>query len=221
MTDRNEDSGRGAPLIGHRPRFIFVHIPKTAGNSVRAAFMPYARNPNPLARAIARHAPALVSRGGLHAHSTARDYRDRMGRAFGEHFVFSFVRNPFAWLVSGYHFVRQKPQHKYHDLVSGMDFEAFVARRCALAAEGYRQSDYLCDEAGALLVDHVGRVETIAEDIATLNARLGTEAVVHHVNRSRHEPVASHFTPETIARVTEAFAEDFERFGYAPTPPED
>ena len=32
-------------LISHRRRFIFVHVPKTAGQSVAAAFRPYADHP--------------------------------------------------------------------------------------------------------------------------------------------------------------------------------
>ena len=219
MTEPPAGQRRGGPLIGRRPRFIFVHIPKAAGNSVRDALGPHTRDPNPLRRLAVRKLGWPAHPAGLHAHSTALEYRRALGRAYDRHFVFSFVRNPFAWIVSAYHYIGARPHHPAHARFAGMDFNAYVAHRCARAAEGHTQSSYLTDTTGASLVDYVGRVETIAEGIGEVNARLGTRAEIGHVNRSRHDAVAQHYTPGSAAKVAEAFAIDFETFGYDRVPP--
>ncbi len=212
----------GPPLIGTKPRFIFVHIPKAAGTSVRDAFKPYVRRPNPVSRWMARKFPKPLVQGDLHAHSSALAYRNTLGPAFDDHFVFTFVRNPFSWLVSFRSYVLDRPNHPQHELVNSMSFDAWIAHRHEEAREGkgMTQSKFILDENGESLVDFIGRVETISEDIAALNARLGTKAEVRHLNRSSHQPVAAHFTPETAEMVVDAFRGDFDYFGYDTVPPE-
>ncbi len=217
-----EVSQPGPPLIGRNPSFIFVHIPKTAGTSVRDAFKPYTKRPNPIARWYARTFPKPLGKGELHAHSKAALYRAKMGAAFDDHFVFTFVRNPFSWLVSFRSYVLQRPNHHDHALVSSMSFDAWIAQRCetVLAGKALTQLDFLVDRDGRNLVDFIGRVETISDDVAALNARLGTRAEIRHLNKTSHAPVASHFTPESAAMVVKAYKADFDYFGYDTVPPE-
>lgn len=209
------------PLIGLDPKFIFVHIPKAAGSSVRNAFHPYTRQPNPIARFFAKRQAKPGVYGNLHIHSKAREYRATLGPAFEEHFVFTLVRNPFALMVSSYHYIRRRPNHDQHAKVSGMDFASYVEDRCRNVQDGRTQFDFTHDADGTCLVDYVGHVESIADSIAAVNAKLGTTAEIGHVNQSRHDAVAAHFTAETQEMVAEGYRRDFETFGYDTTLPQD
>jgi hypothetical protein len=97
-------------IINHTHRFIFVHVPKTAGTSVSTALSKYSTyrdleiGGTPLGEAVQ---PFMSDRFGLRKHSTAANIRDVVGAAsFQSYFSFCLVRNPFNRLQSTYHFLK-------------------------------------------------------------------------------------------------------------------
>ena len=68
------------------PRFVFIHIPKTAGRFCR--------------HQIVEHAGPVLYRGGLHAPII------RLPQQFDHLPIVSFVRNPWDWYVSWYFHMR-------------------------------------------------------------------------------------------------------------------
>jgi hypothetical protein len=211
-------------LISHTHRFAFVHVPKTGGCSIR--------------RALSRHGDRVMGywmnrwldRIGIHVNHVApyRQKRFRMHTAaetlrrqvpahvFDGLFKFAFVRNPWDLLVSHYLFVGSTPRHHRHRRVAGLgSFEHYVdweLRRGKIS-----QSRMLCDRHGALLVDYVGRFESLHRDFADVCRRLGLETTLPHVNRTSVRDRAdwrTYYSPALAARVAEHFAEDIERFGY-------
>ncbi|MFO8053169.1 MAG: sulfotransferase family 2 domain-containing protein [Candidatus Omnitrophota bacterium] len=77
-------------LISHTYKFIFLHIPKTAGSSVAATLK---RNLNKNDLLLCPHTKAV--RLKLTAKDKWKDY-----------FKFTFVRNPWDRMVSAYFFLR-------------------------------------------------------------------------------------------------------------------
>ena len=78
-------------ILGTRKRFLFVHIPKCAGESITALLL------NPL-------------NGGtewLRKHSTYRDAAQTLGHELKTFTVFTVVRNPFAQVFSFYEHLRK------------------------------------------------------------------------------------------------------------------
>jgi len=69
-------------------------------------------------------------------------------------------------------------------------------------------------ESGDMLVDFVGRYETLAEDFDAVCDRIGIECALPHINRSRHGDFREYYTPETRALVEEVYKADIELFGY-------
>jgi hypothetical protein len=157
---------------------------------------------------------------------------------------FTFVRNPFARLVSawadkfsdqkldsGDPYVKQylsymhttgeaRPATSEH----GLSFDAFAHFACATATKRLNshwnlQHD-LIDFPG-LELNVVGRVENFAADFARVLDQLGPfahqcahVAITRH-NRSRHLPWRQYYTPEIAKIVAKAYERDFDRFGYS------
>ena len=194
-------------IVSPRTRSIFVHIQKTAGASIEEAL----RAQDPAAGA------------GLHEgrrHMTAREIRALVGApTWDAYFKFAFVRNPWDRLVSWYHMCMQvaepNPFSRYVREVAPT-FERFVTH--ATTGMGERttrnQLDYLTDDAGTVIVDFVGRYESLAADYATVTRRLGIDAALPHVNTSAHRDYRDYYTDATRDIVGERFARDIARFGY-------
>lgn len=195
-------------IVSHRARCIFVHIQKTAGASIEDA--------------LRAHDTEVGS--SLHAgrrHMTAREIRGIVPRdTWDAYFKFAFVRNPWDRLVSWYHMCVQvtdpNPFSRYVRDVAPT-FEDFVTK--ATTGMGERttrnQLDYVADERGAVIVDYVGRYETLAADFGHVCRRFGLAAELPHVNTSAHRDYRDYYTAATRDIVAQRFARDIEHFGYA------
>jgi hypothetical protein len=79
----------------------------------------------------------------------------------------------------------------------------------------YRQLDHLCDARGELLVDFVGRYESLGADVQRVFDRLELGAArLPHLNRREHDHYSRSYDERTRALVAERFAKDCARFGY-------
>ncbi len=145
-------------LICHRHNFLFVHIAKTAGTSVRTTlnrlrwrdpyFVPQficsrisSLTGHRIACKIPRHAKVIAA------------YEMLPREVFDGLFKFAFVRNPWDLQVSSYHHLKRERPH----LVGDRDFETFLRYKLD-PARPYQfhldtsielQSDYLLDLHGS------------------------------------------------------------------------
>ena len=77
-------------------------------------------------------------------------------------------------------------------------------------------SQFVCDDAGNLLVDHVGRYESIAEDFANICERVGIDVELPVRNRSKRKAdYRSYYNEETVELVKQLCAKDIEMFDYS------
>src|SRR5207244_9651551 len=119
-------------MISLRKHFLFVHIPKTAGNSIQSALRDYSED-----QLVAlRKEQDGIERFGLRnpkynikKHSTLAEYRDALGNAqFGNLYKFTCVRNPWDRMVSYYFTPTQSPEIWYRK-----KFRRIVSRAVAIA----------------------------------------------------------------------------------------
>jgi hypothetical protein len=195
-------------LISDRHRFIFIHVYKTGGTSIRSALKPYRDLPSLPTRVLARL--GLCPHPG---HASAREVRSRYPDRWRDYYTFAFVRNPWAWQVSLYAFMRQEKNHPQGDLARSFDsFRSYLEWR----VDGNKrlQSEFVGDGEGQVLVDYIGRVETMQDDFQALCERLGIEASLPHKNTSSHRDYRSYYDAYTRDLVAEHFAPDIEHFGY-------
>jgi hypothetical protein len=210
-----------------RYRFLFVHIAKTGGTSVRDSLGwykwtdPY-RFPQFLCSRISgltghrigakfpRHAKAIAAQEML-----PRDVCEGL-------FKFAFVRNPWDLHVSSYHHIRRERP----DLVADIsDFSAFLrwkfdpARSPQYHADmsTVLQSDYLIDLRGRLIVDYVGRYEHLSDDFRTVCGKIGLRPPkLKHSRKAldRRGDYRSYLDDASAQLIADYYRPDCERFGY-------
>ena len=208
-------------LISHSHHFAFIHVPKTGGCSVKIALEPFADDvlgypPNRWLDRCGVHvnyfAPWRFKRFRTHT-PAAILHRELPPDVYADLFTFSFVRNPWDLLVSSYHFLRRDRSHRRGRLAARLgSFARYVdyeLRRGKLL-----QSRMLTSRHGRLLVDFVGRFETLEADFTAICRHLRITARLPHVNAVSHADYREHYPPRLAAAVADGFGEDIERFGY-------
>jgi hypothetical protein len=190
-------------LLSLRHKFIFIHIYKAAGTSVTHALRPFSREPLLRPRTVPR----------LPDHITAAELRDTIGDLFDRCFKFTFVRNPWDWQVSLYHYMRQTRKHPQHQLVRGMSFDDYI--RWRVTEDKHLQKEFVTDAEGKTIVDFIGRFEILESDFAAVCARIGISASLPHRNPSRHADYRTYYDDATRELIATHFREDIEMFGYA------
>ena len=77
------------------------------------------------------------------------------------------------------------------------------------------QVNQLCDAQGKLLMDYVGKLETLDEDWKFICERIGIPHVeLPRKNVSVKRPYTDYYTPETRDLVARHWAQEIELFGY-------
>lgn len=208
-------------LMSLEKQFLFVHVTKAAGSSIRTVLEPYCVNPRDyfinraleaVGRRVNRFGP--FPRHRFRLHDTAETARRSLPRdVFERFFKFAFVRNPWDRMVSMYAYLLARPDHHRHRLVVSLGgFEEYL--RMELNRGYPTQMASLADRQGRLLVDFVGRFERLEEDFATICQKLGIAGRLGHRNGSVHAPYQEMYTPVTRELVARYFAPDIEQFGY-------
>jgi hypothetical protein len=212
-------------LLSIKYNFLFVHIAKTAGTSVRSTLERYRwRDPYYLPQFLCSRISHLTGHRiacKLPRHAKVIAAYEMLPRAqFERLFKFAFVRNPWDLQVSSYHHLRRERPH----LVGDRDFESFLRYKLD-PQRPYQyhidtsidlQTDYLVDLHGKILVDFIGRFERLEDDFGEICRRIGIPQpeLAHKRQATDRKDYRSYYTPETAGLVAEHFRPDIERLGY-------
>jgi hypothetical protein len=204
-------------VISRKRKCIFVHIPKCAGNSIQKVIWPGKWREEDLWGGFVDAYHNKYQTGGLQ-HLCAWQIRDEVGRRrFDSYFKFTIVRNPFDRLVSQFAYMRRRPDLR--EFVA-MDEDASFAEYVELIqrkrhVQWESQTSFVYDDDGAMLVDFLGRFETLDPDMGQVFAHLGMDGqTVPRGNASARGPYRDYYTPEIRAQVEDMYGADLERFGY-------
>jgi Sulfotransferase family len=201
-------------LISHPYRCIFVHIPKTAGNSINRVFGIGWQDHKDLAR-YAVEQPAEV---------------------FHSYFKFAIVRNPWDRLFSDYNYQRKKSRAKdsklflFNERGRQRSFAAWVetalaqADQCSPTQWGGEvspqihrwspQIDWITVD-GKPGVDFIARMEHLAEDFPVICRQVGIAPNrLPHRNRRLHWHYSHYYDRHTREVVARYYAQDISAFGY-------
>ncbi len=191
--------------------FVFLHIPKTGGNFVRNAILP--------------HVPEDWHLRQLEPHATFADIpasHDALPRV-------AFVRNPYAWYVSWFHFQQRTRDEFFLEISDGgrLGFHDTMRAIFYGATSFYRGDGPMLQTLWEMLgrdlsQTRFGKMETMRED---LEQRLGEivdlpDAMVNAIrslppqNTSRHGHYSRYYDEELRDLVFEKDRAVFEYFGY-------
>jgi hypothetical protein len=203
-------------LLSVSHRFIFIHVNKAAGTSVQRALGPFvdAAPRDSISKLKSKlNLTRDYSKRTYSEHTLAIEFREKMpAETYASFFKFAFVRNPWDWLFSTYNYLRNTPAHRHHQRVLAMRSFAEYAD-FEIARNNRSQAAFVCD-GDDVIVDFVGRFETLNDDFAAICTRLGISASLPHVNKTDHRDYREHYNEKLVDRVGQHWQKDISLFGY-------
>lgn len=212
--DKHKKEPFGKERILHNYQCVFIHIPKTAGNSITYAL-------NHLPRRNGRVYPLAK----IDKHAKAVEVKRILGdKIWGEYFTFSFVRNPWDLMVSCYYWWLQKAfkWEKFHPDIKRIQqlgsFDRFMhsqyGKEMINEIKG-NMFDWISEE-GDIILDFVGRFENIQEDWKKVCEHIGVPyQTLPHKNRTERKPYREFYSTQTREIVAERFWRSIKEFRYS------
>lgn len=209
-------------VISHRHRYLYFVVPKCASATVRQSLVPFTDVGYPVTKGV-QHQTIASFLGSPNAALWGAGYRR-----------FTFVRNPYDRLYSGYmqdrHAATQS--ERWHTAKAaifdriGDDFGRYVQEYVSRADRVWAW-DWICwcpmnafaFRDGKLAMDFVGRAEDVEASLEQLGALLGLRIPKADDANVRTQPgvglkYLDKYDRATVDVVNEIYAEDFRAFGY-------
>ena len=195
-------------MVNHKYKFIFIHIPKCAGTTIKGL-------------GILHPCESLMNISTKkNAHPQYEDIKKYLGNQnidINDYFKFSFTRNPWSWRVSHFEYAKKMHRnnlgiygsHQYSKL-KNLSFKDFIKTH-----GDFLQFDYLSNMKNELSVDFVGKFENLKEDFNIVCDKIGIpRQQLPHANKSKHKHYTEYYDEETKELVAKKYAKDIEYFGY-------
>lgn len=196
-------------MISHRHKFIFIHIPKTGGTSIREALKPYTD--------ITIHGhfnlPGIIqrSKSSLTADSVE------------SYLKFGFTRNPWSRFVSCYNYFKHYGNRVYMDTHNGNIVNRYKSfREFTLDFPNIHQElgdrHFLPQNTWTHELDYIGKVENINEEFNKIckRCRISNVAIPHR-NKSQKDldNYRDYYDNTTRNIIYDHYIEDITSLGYS------
>ena len=182
-------------FINHEYKFIFIHIPKNAGTSIRNSFDTQGYDKKVVRKRYPHDSCNVIK----------RYCRDSVWNSF---FKFAVVRNPYDRMVSYYHFYKS-PQYQFKATAQKMDFTTWLYEGLDSNLTKL-QSEYLNEK-----IDLIGRYESLQDSFDLFCEKINIDKYQLPMwNLSRHEPYQKYYTDKTYELVYNLFEKDFIIYDY-------
>lgn len=187
-------------MVGsHKNKFIYFHLYKTGGTSIRNIVEKYSD-----------------FRGGKHDRP-AKIIKEYGKKTYDDYYTIAFVRNPFDWQVSLYFFMLKDGSHPQHNLMKSFKtFEEYIEWRVS-GKDLITQYEFLSEGSSndsPLTIDYIGKFEKINESVEYIKNKFNMSGNLPHLNKINHSPFMEYYNEKTQKMMREAFKIDFETFNY-------
>jgi hypothetical protein len=208
-------------MISHKHKTIFIHIPKTGGQSMEQMFL------DDLGLDWAGREPLLLrpntdpDKGPQRlAHLYADEYV-KYGyvtqEQFDSYFKFAVVRDPYARIVSEFFFRFKKTAFWKRPSAPSFVSQSFETDFSDTARHLATQTRYVMDSDGKMIVDQIIKLENLNTEIGPLSEKIFGEArVAPHRNKSRLAGTRrkARIRSQIKAMIRNKYRSDFETFDY-------
>lgn len=190
-------------MVNDEYKFIFVHVRKTGGTSLEQVF-----------DSSAGHGKDEVP----YKHYSAAELREMFPHKWDKYYTFSFVRNPWSWLVSRY-----KWSNGVHNYIESATFEQFVVELCQGNTSNIPQwivkacepQINMIGDSNRVIVDHVYRFEELQSGFDHICDVINHPKItLPHSTKTKHKHYTEYYNDKTRELVTCKYARDIETFGY-------
>lgn len=194
--------------------FLFIHLPKTGGNSIQQILAPYSED-----RIVAldeqdgKDRFEVRGRFTRHKHATLKDYHNALpADLFAELYKFCAVRNPWSRAISFYFTPRRWLKRGLSPYWSKEHFREVLPQLPQMV-------DYLKIDGRIQPLDEVIEFEHLSEQLIAVLRRIGLQfkwEKLPHLNRSLAGEYRAYYEsdPDLIDLVAEHYREDIAYFGY-------
>lgn len=222
--------------ISHRHKFIFFSFPKTGSESVRKLLTPFSDIQGiPYWECDEKHP--------FYSHISPKEVKaifQKNGWNYDDYYKFTFVRNPWARLVSLYNMIyhTKKPTTllgKVRSLLKPNSAPSFKKWLQQIKADGegaggaanqrwqvygsYSIANYILDENRQKLVNEVIKLEEISEKLPVVLKNIGIdsadELTIPHVNTRARKKYSTYYDDDTKQLIADRYKYDIERFNYS------
>lgn len=198
-------------MVSSKYRFIFSEITKTGTTSVCRALLP------------------CVEKNwfrGKKCHMFMTAHKNELGsKIFDEYFKFSFVRNPWDKMTSQFFYRKKHYGSKFgFDPFCNEAFNIFVEKlyddfknrgKLKFTAMNPFQKPYIVDDNQKLIVDFLGKYESLDEDFDFVCNHIGIETPrLPHRNKSNHKTYIKHYNTKSVDLVAEIYEDDIDFLKY-------
>ena len=209
-------------IYSKEKKFLFIHIPKTAGTSIRSVLEPYGGKPG-MANYIARRlekspdlcfAAGLTNKRTFDGHTTYKKVSKLIPKVeLSSLFVFAFVRNPYDRLYSFYLHILAHPEHPWHLKIK--NYGSFHNMLLHLQEVNEpTQKSYLISANNKVMTNFIGRFENIETDFGKICETLSIPFSLPKKNTRSHKNWREAYQNDDWKYAADFYKEDFEAFGY-------
>jgi len=182
-------------MVSDEHKVVFVHIPRTGGTSIEKSFGFFYRGKN--------------IKENIEKHLSSKQILKSIGiNKWNKYFKFSFVRNPWDYMVS----IFSMPNYrKGINIKSGESFKHFLSKYKPAPWEKFNFHDYINKE-----LDFVGKFENREKDLKIISKMIGFK-IKHkiHWRKTDHKHYSYYYDEETKSIVYEMFKEDILKYNYS------
>jgi hypothetical protein len=207
-------------FVSRPQRLAYLQVPKVACSSFRVAMALLNRPELSLEQ--------VTERGAIHRNTDWNEILTPESEELPEYFRFTFVRDPIARFVSFYRSkIARADGEPTRDRFRKLGYDATMSIEAVLErvenTPPAELDDHIVPQSallmrnGRLLVDFIGRLERMDEDLKLVEARAGTSLRLVHMNPTsnvRREDTLAQLSAETRQRLERFYTDDLQLLGY-------
>lgn len=207
-------------MILRDKKVIFIHIPKTGGQSLAAMLLPNNIKISDVNYEYMTGHDIKNNKSLVHAtYEEFLSINNKINEDFKEYFKFAVVRNPWDRVVSQWAKNARKRGCGFSEFITLIErndldkLQNFFINKYVASVMCRSQADYILLN-GEIQLDKIYRFENYQKEIEHLKNKIKIEAPIVHKNHSNHKHYSEYYNMRLIKRVCKIYQKDVDLFGY-------